>query len=341
LFLFDESKPKQYLSDKKRSEAGSFSFIFDAPVENFNCKLLGDDNRANWSILESNPTKDSLTLWITDKTLQANDSILTLVQYTVTDSLDMPILKSDSVLFTYFKPEERKRTRKEGPAPIPTLNIGGLGTKINHFSTLNFSISTLPSTVNWDGIKLFKVVDSLKVNQPFKISVDSLKHRRFTLKSKWEPEAKYELVIDSATIVDLYGITNNEVKHKFDIRSLDDYGTTYVTVLNNKPNWLLQIVNDKNEVLRQSPIPSNGKVAFKLLMPSELKLRIVVDDNANGQWDTGNFKEGIQPETVYFYPEKVVVRANWEHEVKWDPSTFNIYKHAQKFVKGSSNKNDL
>jgi len=39
-----------------------------------------------------------------------------------------------------------------------------------------------------------------------------------------------------------------------------------------------------------------------------------------GEWDTGNYSEGIQPEGRIFYPEEIDVRSNWDLEIDWTPA---------------------
>ena len=47
-------------------------------------------------------------------------------------------------------------------------------------------------------------------------------------------------------------------------------------------------------------------------------IRLFIDRNGNGVWDTGNFKAGEQPEEVYYFPKTWEMRANFEFEETWD-----------------------
>jgi hypothetical protein len=46
-------------------------------------------------------------------------------------------------------------------------------------------------------------------------------------------------------------------------------------------------------------------------------MRIIIDRNRNGVWDTGDYDKGLQPEEVYYYPGELVVRARWDIEQDW------------------------
>ena len=62
----------------------------------------------------------------------------------------------------------------------------------------------------------------------------------------------------------------------------------------------------------------NGKVIFDYLAPQKYKVKIIFDHNRNGKWDTGSFKEKLQPERVAYLPEIVKVRSNWDSQYEWD-----------------------
>ena len=53
-------------------------------------------------------------------------------------------------------------------------------------------------------------------------------------------------------------------------------------------------------------------------------------------WDTGNLKEKIQPEEVYYYPKKIDLKKNWEIEQQWNP--FELPIDAQKPLEIKKNK---
>ena len=44
----------------------------------------------------------------------------------------------------------------------------------------------------------------------------------------------------------------------------------------------------------------------------------MVDENRNGQWDTGDYSEGRQPEKVFYKPEAVECKAKWDLTTEFD-----------------------
>jgi hypothetical protein len=51
-----------------------------------------------------------------------------------------------------------------------------------------------------------------------------------------------------------------------------------------------------------------------LMAPAEYEVRILYDDNNNGQWDPGNYDKKIQPEKGIVLPQKISIKADWENE---------------------------
>ena len=48
-------------------------------------------------------------------------------------------------------------------------------------------------------------------------------------------------------------------------------------------------------------------------------MRLIVDANGNGKWDTGEYEKGLQPESVYYYHHSLDLRALFEYtQDDWD-----------------------
>ena len=97
-------------------------------------------------------------------------------------------------------------------------------------------------------------------------------------------------------------------------------------------------------------------VRFQDLPPGEVYARLIIDDNEDGLWTTGNYEELRQPEKVYYYPDKFVIRAYSDHleewnlhavtEIKQKPLEITINKPKEKSVeiqmkRGNNNSNKI
>ena len=54
------------------------------------------------------------------------------------------------------------------------------------------------------------------------------------------------------------------------------------------------------------------------LKPGEYQIKLIIDNNGNKKWDTGNYQLNLQPEKVIFYQDKITIRENWDNEIQWN-----------------------
>ncbi|MBK7966710.1 MAG: hypothetical protein IPK10_16555 [Bacteroidetes bacterium] len=85
--------------------------------------------------------------------------------------------------------------------------------------------------------------------------------------------------------------------------------------LNSDKNYLLQILTEKFELLRELEISHDSSYTFSYLNPSPIKLRLVEDTNRDHRYTYSHYAQKRQPEKVFIYPETITLRANWELEV--------------------------
>ena len=47
-------------------------------------------------------------------------------------------------------------------------------------------------------------------------------------------------------------------------------------------------------------------------------MRLYLDLNGDGQWTTGSWEQKRQPEPVYYFPQKIQTKSNWDFDEEWD-----------------------
>ena len=92
--------------------------------------------------------------------------------------------------------------------------------------------------------------------------------------------------------------------------STEDYGTLHIKLNTFKTSFTLQLLNDKEQVV--STVLNESETTFSYLQPGSYHLRILIDDNLDGQWGPGNLINNTQPETIVLFPSLTKVLANWE-----------------------------
>jgi hypothetical protein len=93
--------------------------------------------------------------------------------------------------------------------------------------------------------------------------------------------------------------------------------------------YVLQLLNNKQEVAYEITVNEGTDFAFNLLEPGTYSLRIIEDKNGNGRWDPSNYTQGKLAERVFYYVSEeglseLVIRGGWTLEdliIKANPAT--------------------
>jgi len=136
-----------------------------------------------------------------------------------------------------------------------------------------------------------------------------------------EPDSSYRVTIDSAAVTSVYGLPNDSLTKEFKVVGLEEYANVYFTV-NVRDSAFVELLGNGEKVIRTVPV-NNGAFEILNVKPGTYYLRLTIDRNGNGKWDTGNYAQHLQPEEVYYYPGKLRLRRNWDLDQDW-----NIYQTA-------------
>lgn len=118
---------------------------------------------------------------------------------------------------------------------------------------------------------------------------------------------------------DFFDTKNDTLNYAFSTRNTSDYGNLRIPLENiNRYPLIVEITNDKGEVLESAYLEKGNSVFFDLIEPKKYTLRIIYDDNKNKVWDAGNYMEKRQSEEVIYFPKEIDVRANWDVEQPFD-----------------------
>ncbi len=101
------------------------------------------------------------------------------------------------------------------------------------------------------------------------------------------------------------------------MKTAEDYATLVVKLQDYDPAIRLQLLSEKDQVVCELPARPNG-TKFEFLAPKTYYLRLYFDTNGDGKWTTGDWATKRQPEPVYYFPQKLSLRANWDFEEVFD-----------------------
>ena len=218
------------------------------------------------------------------------------------DSLKFAIKEEDTTRL--FNVKFKKELRDSLEISVITKSIMGL---LDSFKIE----SNLPLVkINLDLINI-KGLDSLSV--PYKASLDK-NYDRLSLSYDWLPNDNYKIELLPNALIDFWGNTHDTLRFSAKTKPIEDYGNIFLQILReDKDPFVLELVNLKGESLRMIDVSNESDFyEFKYLLPGNYLFRYINDKNGNKKWDTGNYLKKIQPEMVYYSPDTIDLRANWE-----------------------------
>lgn len=354
LTWFNEDYKPLYMTDYKRPERRiitlNMSTTYDSLPEITIASGKFEGLRADdFAVLQKNAGLDSLKYWITDTAVMAVDSLFLSVRYQATDTTDMISWKTDTLKF-FFKDAKKKEKKKKDEAadtlpPPRVFTALKAETSNSHDIYMPVVLSADQPIDTFDISKVHLEIqqDTLWIDRPnFTIETDSMIPllRRRVLHN-WTPGAKYRLTVDSAAVWGVYGMENNLFKHEFTVKEKEKYSNLTFNITGADSTAIVEILDTKDEPIRIVPAP-DGKAVVQYLKPGTVYARLFLDRNGNGKWDTGNLTDSIQPEEVYYYPKKIVLKENWDVAQDWNiyetpidlQKPYDIKKNRPKLKKG-------
>ncbi len=349
LRLFKEELTQEYFKKAFRPAKETFTIVFGhEPTMMPDLKVLGTVDSVNsttqelW-VLEKPIRKDSLVYWITDTTLLKTDSLRLEMKYLKTDSLGNLAETLDTLKLTVpikrSVQAKKKKKDEEHKSDIQFIAFThNLKQEMEVYDTITLNFAEPIKSIDYDSITVSIKVDSLFNPIPISFETgDSACNKELRIIYEKQFDETYKLNIDSACITSIYGRHNTKFYKTFTYKKPDSYANLYITFVNNPENAILELMNEQ-EAVKYTSILEDNEVIFQDIAPGTYYLRMIIDDNHNGKWDTGNVMKGLQPEKVYYMPEKLDLPANWDIEQKWDYESFDLLSQRHSDLKPAKSK---
>ena len=266
---------------------GQIEFIFSKPVDTLNVATSCD------LLQEQTGRKDSLLYWLTSS----------------------PTAGMTFNLSYANKVDTLKPVYKKATADITNLDFNNniVAGKLLPNESLKI-IANQPvklNGINSDKIKIFDA-DSVTIN--YTLEIENLRTLVFKdLKGK----APFVIKIDSAAVVSFYGAENKKsITYFFENHPASYFGELIVNTDSVfTENVLVYLLDNKGNVL--DTVDYAKQLIFTNLKPGDYQLRLLVDEDKNGQWTSGSLTEGRIPEKFIYFNGLIAVKSKWEMEVDW------------------------
>ena len=355
LRAFTHVQTDRFFTKAERMLPECFSLVFTAGSNELpQLRGLNFNNAERAFIVMPTAKKDTITYWIKDSALINQDTLRMQMQYWSTDTTGQLRMKQDTIEILSKTPYAKRLKEKQKKAeewkkaqdkaqkkgePFETImrpEALKVEVKVNNSiapdENVRIELPTPLQSLDSTKVHLYSKRDTLWYEARYRLRVregaDSLApvgtnllHKRWLeLQAEWKPGVEYSFELDSLALTDIYGTTSGKIKQGFKVREDKEFATLAVslTALTDS-NVVVQLLNGQDAVVKQTRALA-GTANFYYLQPATYYLRLFVDRNGNGRWDTGDFYRGEEPETVYYFPEEIECKANWDATRTWNPT---------------------
>ena len=355
LRAFTHVQTDRFFTKAERTLPECFSLVFTAGSNELpQLRGLNFNNAERAFIVMPTAKKDTITYWIKDSALINQDTLRMQMQYWSTDTTGQLHMKQDTIEVLAKTPyakrlkEKQKKAEEWKKAQDKAQKKGEpfetemrpealkVEVKVNNSiapdENVRIELPTPLQSLDSTKVHLYSKRDTLWYEARYRLRVregaDSLApvgtnllHKRWLeLQAEWKPGVEYSFELDSLALTDIYGTTSGKIKQGFKVREDKEFATLAVslTALTDS-NVVVQLLNGQDAVVKQTRALA-GTANFYYLQPATYYLRLFVDRNGNGRWDTGDFYRGEEPETVYYFPEEIECKANWDATRTWNPT---------------------
>jgi uncharacterized protein (DUF2141 family) len=312
LLLFNEGNEKQYIK-RNNSDPGYIKLVLNKPSKTLIIKRT--DNLIAYSHIRQSAQNDTIELWHNSQVIDSTQLVVT------TDA------KTDTLAIVYkvAKPTiANARSGKETNSILSTTNIS-IGGVLD--IDKNIAFTTRNPIKEWDETKFtaFYVNDTLK-KDTIKLQLAVVKKDDFTLTitNKLPTNKTIKLKLLPKAIADCIGNVNDTIGFVFKVNAAELYGNFKLMIepKDMQQHYVLYLMKDEKKISTQLLNPKNAlknkyTISYNNLLAGEYSAQLVIDNDANGKWTTGNYLQHVQPETIIKYNGRLNFKANWDTENTW------------------------
>ncbi|WP_204344232.1 Ig-like domain-containing protein [Psychroserpens algicola] len=276
---FDAKRPKQVAGQK-------IAFGYEGDHKSMEIEMLGDQPEGFENRITKDPSSDTLFYWYKPK-MELDSAKFVIRNKTYIDTVN-----------------HRFRQIDKDTLVVQSLSSGTLGFSEDFEYTTTIPIQKLNKN-------RITVMDRDSVIVPFESSYQPLENKVQIRFEKMQSN-NYNITMLPGAIEDFFGNVNDTLNFAARTKTYADYSNMRITLRNVTYPVIVQLTNEKEEVVYEQFASEEQLFDFRNLNPGKYFLRVVFDTNGNQKWDSGNYLKQQQPERISHYPELIDARANWD-----------------------------
>lgn len=290
LFAGMQRSPQTKLKGANRMDRGRLALVYNQRIDSV--QLLPVNGPLTPVTTGWNVGHDTLFVYATDS---LQDSIQFIAQQA--QGSDTILLRFQAaepkILPRYSKPRIVQSPEQEGPSaelvidfPRPLLRLP------DEVHVYRDSVKVKPDSVYWDATYATRL------------------HVRYS----WTGGKGFRVILPPGSAKELTGRSNDSLVFGFVVPLMEQCAELKIRIPDCAgKNLLLQLLNDKYEMLRQVKVIPGQLLTMSYLTPGPALLRLIDNLNGNNMLDGGDYLRKQMPESVSI-SNPLTLRANWELE---------------------------
>ncbi len=291
LMAFDPQSPDRFFGGR-HSSRGQIKLSFNYTPKNLEVDFLDTTLNKKFHFLSFNKERDTASLWF-----QEDDR----------DTLAL-VLKKDNEVFD-------TTTVSLKSYDDASFSLSPLYKEVK-FNEPVYVRGTAPIKAIYDS--LIYMISSSDTSEIKKTSID-----KNPLLISLTPPARpkqYSLIFKEGAIESIFGKKSDSAQFDFSSLAKSDLGNLDFTVkVDSASPIVLQIFNPEKQKIIDTSFRETITLKMRNMKAGVYDVRIIVDEDGNGRWTTGNYFDQRQPERIIEYLDQAEVRANWDLDLEWRP----------------------
>ena len=203
----------------------------------------------------------------------------------------------------------RQKSKREKPEEFTVRAEPTNGEDVEAYFNWKLVLNKPLGTISMSSIKFS--IDSLTTTDLDDYSAN-IKSNQTILNAQIKTKAKkfIKIKIDKESLTSILGDTLGKTVFLYPILNPEEYGLLRGKVVTKADTYFVELLNEQREVVRRQR--NIAAYEFKNIKPGKYRLRLIIDANNNGVWDTGRYELRMPAETIQYFPGTLLIKQNFE-----------------------------
>ncbi|WP_234736272.1 Ig-like domain-containing domain [Tellurirhabdus bombi] len=292
LFTYYNTPPRVVRTEQRSS---TYTLIFDRGLKTVSTRF----ENVKDSIPSFLRTPSELTFF---NTQTSTDTIR--VQIAAADSLNNTVDLKQNIRF-------RQATRREASTPLEITSRPANNEDVDRDMNISLRFSKPVLAINQDSLRLFS--DSANRETLTEENFRWLPDRtELTITKRISARREVRLLLGKGAFMSVLDDSSAAVRYIHPLRNVENYGTLGGKIITKATSFIIELLDENYKVIDQQFNKINYR--FTNVKPGKYRLRVIIDTNENGKWDSGSLPENKLPEAIFHHPLIVPVKLNFDVE---------------------------